>query len=121
MMGQLLRALAALLMMAGCSSEGTLGMVTKSSADTVSILKSGWSYKEIGPVQAQSCTHSGPPGLPGLGDSDFATVVEKALKTAGGDALLNVTASHSLYGLGFLFTVYTVTCTTVEGVAIKFE
>jgi len=112
--------LVALLMVAGCSSEGTLGMVTKSSADTTSILKSGWAYKEIGPVRAQSCMHS-PFGIAVLGDSDFATVVEEALKTVDGDALLYVTASHSLRGLGYLFTIYAITCTTVEGVAIKFE
>jgi hypothetical protein len=46
--------------------------------------------------------------------------VEKALDEKGGDALINVTVSTSLYGFVLIYNIYSFTCTTVNGIAVKF-
>ena len=104
----------------GCSSSGTLGIVTKSSADPASLLKSGRAFQELGPVQAQVCRHFVLAIIP-WGEADFARAVEKALVERGGDALLNVSVETSLYGFIPIYNVYSFTCTTVQGIAVKFE
>ena len=43
-----------LFLVAACSSVGTLGIVTKSTADPASILRSGRTYQEIGPTEGQA-------------------------------------------------------------------
>jgi hypothetical protein len=104
----------------GCSSSGTSGLVTKNSVDSATLLKAGASYKELGPVEATSCLNIGPLGV-SWGDSDFSLVVDKALAEVGGDALVNVTTSSGSYGYLPIFTLHAWTCTTVQGIAIKFE
>ena len=106
--------------LAGCSSSGTLGIVTKSSADPASLLRSGRAFKELGPVQAEVCRHFVLAIIP-WGASDFGRAVDKALVERGGDALLNVTVETSLYGFIPIYNVYSFTCTTVQGIAVKFE
>jgi hypothetical protein len=106
--------------LAGCSSSGTLGLVTKSSADPASLLRSGRAFTELGPVQAEVCRHFVLAIIP-WGASDFGRAVDKALVERGGDALLNVTVETSLYGFIPIYNVYSFTCTTVQGIAVKFE
>jgi hypothetical protein len=108
------------ILLAGCSSSGTLGLVTKSTADPGSLLKQGRGFKELGPVQAQVCRHFVFAIIP-WGESDFSHAVDKALVERGGDALLNVTVETSLYGFIPIYNVYSFTCTTVQGIAVKFE
>ena len=103
---------------AGCSSTGTLGIVTKSSADPGEILKVGKNYQELGPTEGQACRHFVLAIIP-WGESDFAEAVDKALEKSGGDALINVSVESSLYGFIPIYNVYSFTCTTVKGVAIK--
>lgn len=120
-MGRSLRLVVAItILLGGCSSSGTLGIVTKSSADPASLLRSGRTFKELGPVQAQVCRHFVLAIIP-WGESDFGRAVDKALVERGGDALLNVTVESSLYGFIPIYNVYTFTCTTVQGIAVKFE
>lgn len=120
-MGRSLWVIAAVsLFLAGCSSSGTLGIVTKSSADPASILRSGRAFKELGPVEAEVCRHFLLAIIP-WGASDFGRAVDKALVERGGDALLNVTVESSLYGFIPIYNVYSYTCTKVQGIAVKFE
>jgi hypothetical protein len=111
---------ASALCLAGCSSTGTLGIVTRSAADPASLLKSGRTFQELGPVEGQACRHFVLAIIP-WGEADFAKAVEKALVEKGGDALLNVSVETSLYGFVPIYNVYSFTCTTVKGVAIKFQ
>jgi hypothetical protein len=108
------------LVLGACTSVGTLGLVTKSAADPAAILKSGRGYKELGPAEGQACRFFVIAVIP-FGDSTFSTAVEKALAEKGGDALLNVTTSSSLYGFVPIYNVLSFTCTTVKGIAVKFE
>lgn len=108
------------ILLAGCSSSGTLGIVTKSSADPATLLKSGRTFEELGPVEGQACRHFVLAIIP-WGQGDFAHAVDLALGQKGGDALLNVSVETSLYGFIPIYNVYSFTCTTVKGIAIKFE
>ena len=60
-------------------------------------------------------------GIIPWGDSTVATAMDKALAENGGDALINVSVTTSLYGFVPIYNVFAFTCTTVEGIAIKFE
>ena len=104
----------------GCTSVGNLGIVTKPSADAASLLKSGRVYKELGPAEGEACRHFLLAIIP-WGDSSFSTAVNNALAEKGGDALVNVTVSSSLYGFIPIYNVYSYTCTTVKGIAVKFQ
>src|SRR5947209_766162 len=106
--------------LAGCSSSGTIGIVTRAAADPTSLIKSGRAFKEIGPVEGQACRHFVLAIIP-WGEGDFAHAVEQALAQRGGDALINVSVETSLYGFVPIYNVYSFTCTTVKGVAIKFQ
>ena len=111
---------ASAIFLAGCSSSGMLGIVTRSSADPASLLRSGRAFTELGPVEAQACRHFVLAIIP-WGEGDFGHAVDRALQEKGGDALLNVSVETSLYGFVPIYNVYSFTCTTVKGIAVKFE
>ncbi len=104
----------------GCSSSGSLGLVTKGSTDPASILRSPRPYKEIGRAEGEACRYLVLAIIP-WGDSAFSTAVDDALKKSGGDALINVAVSSSLDGYIAIYNVVGYTCTAVKGTAIKFQ
>lgn len=108
------------LVVAGCSSSGTLGIVTKSSADAAGLLKSGRTFQDLGPAEGSACRHFVLAIIP-WGNSTFSSAVDDALQQKGGDALINVTVTSSLYGFIPIYNVYSFTCTEVKGVAVKFQ
>jgi len=115
-----LMGLLGLLSLTACTSVGSLGVITKSSADPVSVLGKGHSYKELGPAEGQACRYFALAVIP-WGNSDIQTAVDRALQTTGGDALVNVSTSTSLYGFVPIYNVFSFTCTTVKGTAVKLE
>jgi hypothetical protein len=106
------------LTMAGCTSFGTLGMVAKSTGDPGAILKNAQSYKELGPVEGTACRFA-VLGLIPFGDATLSKAVDKALAKSGGDAIINVATSNSLYTIIPLYNIVIYTCTDVKGIAIK--
>lgn len=110
----------AFIMLAGCTSVGSLGLVTRSMGDPGTLLRNSQPYREIGPAEGQACRFFVLAVLP-FGDSSFSTAVEDALTKYNADALLNVTVSSSLYGFIPIYNIYSYTCTNVRGIAIKFE
>lgn len=108
------------LLLGGCVSVGQLGIVTKSSADPASLLRTGRQFKDLGPVEGKSCRHFVLAIIP-WGNGNIQDAVDDALKPSGGDALINVTTSSSLYGFIPIYNVYSFACTTVRGTAVKFE
>jgi hypothetical protein len=108
-----------ILFIAGCSSTGNLGMVTKNQANPSTLLTSPHSFKEIGPVKGQACRFF-LLGVAPWGDSTVSQAIDNALEN-GGDALMNVSVTSSLYGFVPIYNIFCYTCTNVEGVAIKFE
>lgn len=107
-------------LISGCTSVGNLGIVTKPSANNADRLKSGVSFEELGPVEGSACRHFILAVIP-FGNSSFSKAVDEALGQKGGDALINVTVSTSLYGFIPIYNVYSFTCTSVSGVAVKFK
>jgi hypothetical protein len=104
----------------GCSSTGTLGIVTKSSANPAALLQSAQGFEELGLTKGKACRHFILAIIP-FGNSNLEEAVNKALEKTGGDALINVSTTSSLYGFIPLYNVYSYTCTTVQGTAIKFN
>ena len=119
-MKKVILSLAVMLLIASCTSTGNLGMVSKSTADPGSLLTSPQPYKVIGPAKGKACRYF-LLGIIPWGDSTIKTAVDKALEESGGDALINLSVSSSLYGFVPIYNVFCYTCTTVEGIAIKFE
>jgi len=109
-----------LILAAGCSSTGNLGFVSKSVADPGALLTSGKNYKEIGPSKGRACRYIFLGVIP-YGDSSASAAVNDALAKSGGDALLNISVTSSLYSLIPIYNVVCWTCTDVEGVSIKYE
>ncbi len=105
----------------GCTSVGSLGIVTKPSANNAETLRSGVGFEELGAVEGSGCRHF-ILGIIPFGDSTFSKAVEDALAQKGGDALINVTVSSSLYGfLPIIYNVYSFTCTSVSGIVVKYK
>jgi hypothetical protein len=107
-------------MMVGCSSAGNLGIVTRASADNANRLKAGVAFEEIGPAEGSACRHFVIAAIP-FGNSSFSKALDNALEHNGGDALINVTVTSSLYGFIPIYNVYSFTCTSVQGIAVKFK
>ncbi|MBF6570436.1 MAG: hypothetical protein IVW54_16340 [Candidatus Binataceae bacterium] len=97
---------------------GSLGIITKSSVDPVSFLKRGHSVTDLGQVRGRACRYFVLAVIP-WGNSDIQTAVDQALAGTGGDALVNVSTSTSLYGFIPVYNIFSFTCTTVTGTAVK--
>ena len=109
-----------LLFLSGCTSVGTLGIVTKSTGDPGAVLRNGQPYKELGPVEGKACRFFLLGVIP-WGDATLTTAVNDALAKVKGEALINVTVSNSLYGFVPIYNVFAFTCTEVKGIGISFE
>ncbi len=104
----------------GCSSTGNLGIISKTTGDPGSLLTSPHPYKEIGPVKGEACRYILLGVIP-WGDSTVTKAVNDALIRSRGDALINLSVTSSLYTFVPIYNVFCYTCTSVQGIAIKFE
>ena len=111
--------LLSVLFLGACSSTGNLGIVTKSSADPLKLIKSSQNFEEIGAAKGEACRYFLLAIIP-WGESDMEKAVDEALAKSGGDALVNVSVTSDLYGFIPLYNVFSYTCTSVQGIAIKF-
>ena len=110
--------LVAILLISGCSTTGNLGIIAKSQIDPGSLITSSRSFEEIGAAKGKACRHF-ILGIIPVGDSTVKKAIDNAL-VSGGDALINVSVTSSLYGFVPIYNVYSFTCTEVEGIAIEF-
>ncbi len=108
------------LAVSACVSTGTLGLAYGSGEDPGRILREPHAYHELGPAEGRSCRYFLLAIIP-FGNSTFSAALTNALKASGGDALLNVSTSSSLYGVAPIYNVFSLTCTTVRGTAIAIE
>jgi hypothetical protein len=104
----------------GCATVGSVGMITKTKADPLALVKTPQNVKELGPAQGEACRYFLFAIFP-WGKSDLQAAVDDALTRTGGDALVNVAVASSLYGFIPIYNVFSYTCTTVKGTAVKFE
>lgn len=106
--------------LSSCSTVGSLGIVARSS-DAASNLKNGRPFKELGLTEGRACRYFLLGVIP-WGDADIQAATDHALaNVGGGDALINVTTQNSLYGFIPIYTLWSQSCTTVKGMAIRFE
>ena len=112
--------LLAIFLLTGCTSVGTLGIVSKSTGDPGALLRNAQPYEEIGAAQGQSCRYN-LLGLTPWGDATLSAAVDQALIKSGGDALINVSVSNSLYSFIPIYNLFAYTCTDVKGIAIKYK
>jgi hypothetical protein len=108
------------LLVTGCSSTGNLGIVTKSMADPGALITTAGHYQAIGPANGKACRYIILGILP-LGDSTVTKAISNALETTGGDALVNVSVTSSLHTFVPIYNVFCITCTSVDGIAIKLD
>jgi hypothetical protein len=110
--------LAMLMGLSGCTTVGTMGMMSKSSLDPIAKVQKA-TIKDLGPAQGEACRYFLLAVLP-WGKSDMQAAVDNALSRSGGDALINVAVSSGLYGFIPIYNVFSYTCTRVSGTAVKF-
>ena len=68
-----------LLSLAACTSVGSLGVITKSSVDPVSVIGKSKTVKELGPAEGRGCRYFALAVIPS-GNSDIQTAVDRALR-----------------------------------------
>ena len=107
-----------LAVLAGCSSTEQIGMLSRPTSDPGSLLKEQSSYSVIGPVEGKSCRYFLLNIIPWR---DSQTALEEALEKSGGDAIINASVETSLYGFVPIYNIFSFTCTTVRGIAIKYD
>lgn len=108
------------IVLSGCSSVSQVGILSKPSADPASLIKQQQSFKELGYVEGRACRYFLLAVIP-FGDSTPGRAMEKALAQVGGDAIINASVSTNLFGFVPIYNVFSFTCTTVRGTAIKYE
>ena len=104
----------------GCSSVGQVGIMAGGRGDPGALLKQAQSYSEVGPTEGKACRYFALGIIP-WGDSTPTAAMEKALAASGGDAIINASVETTLYGFLPIYNFFSFTCTTVRGIAIKFE
>ena len=112
------------LLLAGCTSTGSLGIVSDSETETDLGPHDPHTFHRVGSqISGTACRHFILGILP-LGNSDIESAMRKALAShpeLKADGLVHVATQSSLYGFFPLYNVYTVTCTTVRGIPIRFD
>ena len=103
-----------------CVSTGQIGIITRSDANPAELITEARPYRSLGPVRARACRYFALAIVP-WGDNAMSTAVDEALDKSGGDALLNVTVSSSLFGFIPYYNIFSYTCTSLNGTAIRFE
>ena len=112
------------LLLAGCTSTGSLGIVSNSETEADLGPHDPHTFHRVGSeISGTACRHFILGILP-LGSSDIEAAMKKALSShpeLKADGLVHVATQSSLYGFFPLYNVYTVTCTTVKGIPIRFD
>lgn len=108
-------------MLAGCSTEGRLGMITTSSVNVSNLLRSGQAYEEHGPVKGRAC-HYHILLIP-FGKSDISSALNDALTDTASDAVIYAATKkwYAGFPLPLIRSLFDVSCTTVTGTAITFQ
>ncbi len=108
------------IVLSACSSVSQIGILSKPSADPISVITKQQSFKELGFVEGRACRYFLLAVIP-FGDSTTGRAMEKALAQGGGDAIINASVTTSLYGFVPIYNVFSFACTTVRGTAIKYD
>lgn len=108
----------------GCTSNGAIGLLTNSETEADLGPHDPHTFHRVGDqIQGTACRHF-ILGLIPWGDSDVESAMRDAFKqnpSLHADGLVHVTTATSLYNFFPLYNVYTLTCTTVRGVPVRFD
>jgi len=109
---------------AGCTSTGSIGLLSNSETEADLGPHDSHKFHRVGgQIEGTACRHF-ILGLVPWGDSDLETAMKDAFKknpALHADGLVHVTTSTSLYNFFPLYNVYTLTCTTVRGIPVRFD
>lgn len=109
---------------AGCTSTGAIGLLSSSETEADLGPHDSHKFHRVGSqIEGTACRHF-ILGLIPWGDSDVETAMKNAFKknpSLRADGLVHVTTATSLYNFFPLYNVYTLTCTTVRGVPVRFD
>jgi hypothetical protein len=115
---------ALLLLAAGCTSTGSIGLLSDSETETDLGPHDSHLFHRVGrQIEGRACRHFILGVIP-WGDSDLESAMRDAFKknpSLHADGLVHVTTATSLYNFFPLYNVYTLTCTTVRGTPIRFD
>ena len=103
-----------------CSTTATHGILTSPMADAMEVIEQEHSYFVIGPVEGRRCRYIFANVIP-WGDSTPRAAMEVALEGTAGNALVNVSVTTSLYSFVPMLNVLALTCTTVDGIAVRID
>ena len=113
-----------MILLSSCTSTGNLGLLTNSETETDLGPHDSHQFHRVGEeITGTACRHF-ILGIIPWGDSDVETALRHALHahpSLNADGLVHVTTETSLYGFFPLYDVYTLTCTTVKGIPIRFD
>jgi hypothetical protein len=104
----------------GCASTSNHALITRPSASGADLIRSPVAFEDLGPVKGRACRFFLVALIP-FGNSTPGAAIDKALEGTDADAVLNASVTTSLYGFVPIYNVLSFTCTTVQGVAIRFE
>ncbi|HYN38982.1 MAG TPA: hypothetical protein VES39_07010, partial [Rhodospirillales bacterium] len=110
----------ATLLLAGCQTSSQVGIIGRPATDPGAAIRDAQPYKELGPSKGRSCRYFALAIIP-WGDGTVGAALDDALQPHGGDALLNVLVTSSLYTFIPYFNVFSFGCTTLEGVVIAYQ
>jgi len=110
--------------LSACTSTGSLGLISNSETETDLGPHDSHRFHRVGTeIKGTACRHF-ILGIIPWGDSDVETALRHALNahpSLKADGLVHVTTQTSLYGFLPLYDIYTLTCTTVKGIPIRFD
>lgn len=109
----------ALLATCACESTGQVGLMTKPGSNPGALLTQSARYETLGQARGEACRYFLLAIIP-WGDSTPSTAFNRAIAQSGGDALINTSVTSSLYGFIPIYNIFSWTCTSVEGTAIRF-
>lgn len=107
-----------LLVVSGCSTTSHMGVMTAQDSNPEAMLRNANDYERMGHVEGDSCRFFAL-GIAPWGDSTPAAAIEDALSGTDADAVINGSTTTSLYGFVPIYNIFSFTCTTVRGTAIK--
>lgn len=108
------------LALAGCQTSSQVGIITRPSGDPGAVIRIAQPYHELGLRQGKTCRYFLLAVIP-WGDGTVAKALDEALTPVGGDALINVLVTSSLFTFIPYFNIFSFGCTTVQGVAVAYD
>lgn len=108
------------IVLAGCSSTQRIGMLSLPTESSRDIITEARTFTELGPVEGRSCRYFLLALVP-WGNSTPGRALEKALSPVNGDAIIDASVATSLFGFIPVYNIFSYTCTTVSGIAIRYD